>query len=124
MRNTQRNCLFVASYCTFFSRTFSLFKHKNGVLPLAFYILLTCGLVALGEDMGTTILIFTTAGLIMLAAGLYLRYCLAGLIFGGVAFVVTLLCSPVRLKRVTNFPPPRPQIYENMQYLLISCRKA
>lgn len=99
-------CLFVASYCTFFSRTFSLFKHKNGVLPLAFYILLTCGLVALGEDMGTTILIFTTAGLIMLAAGLYLRYCLAGLIFGGVAFVVTLLCSPVRLKRVTNFLDP------------------
>ena len=99
-------CLWVASYCTYNSRTFSLFKHRNGIIPLAVYIMITCGLVALGQDMGTTILIFCTAGAVMLAAGLYLRYFAVGLAFGAAAFVVTLFCSPVRLKRVTNFLDP------------------
>ena len=67
-------CVWVASFCTFNARTFSLLKHRNGIIPLGVYILFTCGLVALGQDMGTTILIFCTAGAIMLAAGLYLRY--------------------------------------------------
>ena len=99
-------CIWVASFCTFYARTFSLFKHRNGIIPLGAYIILTCGLVALGHDMGTTILIFCIAGAIMLAAGLYLRYCAVGLIFGAIAFVITLLCRQVRRDRVISFLDP------------------
>ncbi|MBE6385162.1 MAG: cell division protein FtsW [Lentisphaerae bacterium] len=101
-------CMFTAGYCTYFSRFFSKFRHVNGIIPLTIYIGITCGLVWAGKDMGTSLLILSSAGAIMLAAGLQLRYVLAG---GGAAiayFIFQVVKDPERLSRVmTIFDPAK-----------------
>ncbi len=101
-------CMFTAGYCTYFSRFFSKFRHANGIIPLTLYIGVTCGLVWAGKDMGTTLLILSSAGAVMLAAGLQLRYVLAG---GGAAvlyFIFQVVKDPERLSRVmTIFDPAK-----------------
>ena len=101
-------CMFTAGYCTYFSRFFSRFRHVNGIIPLGFYIGVTCALVWAGKDMGTTLLILSSAGAIMFAAGLYLRYVLAGGVLALGYFVLQVIKDPERLSRVmTIFDPAK-----------------
>lgn len=109
-------CLFTAGYCASFSRFFYRLRHPNGLLPLIFYIVVTCGLIWAGKDMGTCLLVLTTAGAIMLAGGLPFRYALIG---GGGAllyFSWKVLNNPERLSRVmTIFDPAKDGLGEGYQ---------
>lgn len=99
-------CLFVAGHCTYFSRFFSRLRHPNGLIALGLYIIVTCGLVWAGKDMGTCLLIMASAGAIMVAGGLQMRYVLLG---GGLAaayFVFQVICDPERLSRVKTILDP------------------
>ena len=99
-------CLFVAGYCTDYTSSFTLFKHWRGVIPLAFYVAVTGGLVWAGKDMGTCLLILGSAGAIMVAAGLYLRYAFIG---GAVVvgyFAHHILKDPERLSRIVSVSDP------------------
>ena len=99
-------CLFVAGYCTDFARSFTLLKHWRGIVPLAFYVVVTGGLVWAGKDMGTCLLILTSAGLIMLAAGLYLRYFFLGAAAAGAYFGAHVLSDPERFSRIATISDP------------------
>lgn len=109
-------CIFVAGYCTYFSRFFSRFLHANGIIPLGFYVAMTCGLVWAGKDMGTCLLILASAGTIMVAGGLYMRYALIG---GGAAlcyFIWQIISNPERLSRVmTVFSSSKDELGEGYQ---------
>lgn len=101
-------CLFVAGYCTYFSRFFSRLRHVNGLIPLGLYILVTCGLVWAGKDMGTCLLILASSGAIMIAGGLPMRYVFAGGGLAGLYFFYQIIKDPERLSRVmTIFDPAR-----------------
>lgn len=109
-------CLFVAGYCTYFSRFFSRFLHVNGIIPLGFYVAVTCGLVWAGKDMGTCLLILASAGTIMVAGGLYMRYALLGGAAAVCYFVWQIVSNPERLSRVmTVFSSSKDELGEGYQ---------
>ena len=99
-------CLFVAGYCTDFARSFSLLRHWRGLIPLGICVGVTGGLIWAGKDMGTCILVLCTAGAIMMAAGLYLRY----VFLGGAAvllyFAHHVLSDPERMSRILTISDP------------------
>ena len=99
-------CLFVAGYCTEFARSFTLFRHWRGIIPLAFYVAVTGGLVWAGRDMGTCLLILAVAGAVMMAAGLYLRYVFIGGAAVGIYFTLHVLSDPERLSRIVTIADP------------------
>lgn len=99
-------CIFVAGYCTDFSRYFSRLKHIKGIIPLGVIVGFSGALVWAGKDMGTCLLILCTAGAIMVAAGLQLRYVLIG---GGAVFTYftfKVLSDPERLSRIVTITDP------------------
>ena len=99
-------CIFTAGYCASFSRSFYRLRHPQGRLIPGAMILITGSLIWAGKDMGTTLLVLTTAGAILLAAGLPLRYALVG---GGAAllyFGAKVLTNPERLSRVVIIADP------------------
>ena len=109
-------CLFVAGYCTYFSRFFSRLRHVNGLIPLCFYVVVTCGLIWAGKDMGTCLLVLATAGTIMVAGGLYMRYAFLGAILAGGYFTMQILANPERLSRIKSiFDPAKDQLGEGYQ---------
>ena len=111
-------CLFVAGYCTYFSRFFSRLRHVNGLIPLCFYIVVTCGLIWAGKDMGTCLLVLATAGTIMVAGGLYLRYAILGGAAAIAYFAWQIITNPERLSRVMAiFDPTRDQQGESYQLI-------
>ena len=99
-------CLWVANYCTHFSRSFNRFKSWYGIWPLAIHTGITCGLVALGQDLGTTVLIASTSGLIMLAAGLYFRWFFVGAAIALSGAVIYVLNNAERFSRVVTILDP------------------
>ncbi|MBO5792673.1 MAG: FtsW/RodA/SpoVE family cell cycle protein [Lentisphaeria bacterium] len=111
-------CLFVAGYCTYFSRFFSRLRHVNGLIPLCFYIVVTCGVIWAGIDMGTFLLVLATAGTIMVAGGLYLRYAILGGAAAIAYFAWQIITNPERLSRVMAiFDPTRDQQGESYQLI-------
>ncbi len=98
--------LFVARYCADNLRTFSMFRWKAGLLPLAVGAGGVLACILLGKDFGTTVLAASMVFCIMLAAGLYLRYLFIPLIFLGVAAPYIYFFDPMRLARVTSFMRP------------------
>ena len=99
-------CLFVAGYCTDFARSFTLLKHWRGIVPLAFYVAVTGGLVWAGKDMGTCLLILICAACIMVAGGLYLRYALIGGVGVLGYFTLHILKDPERFSRIATISDP------------------
>ena len=99
-------CLFVAGYCTDFARSFTLLKHWRGIVPLAFYVGVTGGLVWAGKDMGTCLLILICAACIMVAGGLYLRYALIGGVGVLGYFALHILKDPERFSRIATISDP------------------
>ena len=98
--------VFAAKYCSDHIRTFSMFWHKKGLLPLAAVSGAVIGAILMGKDLGTTLLVGSMTFATMLAAGLYLRY----LIFPGIIGVLIALYikffDAMRLARVTSFLNP------------------
>lgn len=98
--------LFVARYVSDNLRTFSELRWKGGLLPLAAVgggVLLA---ILIGRDLGTTVLAASMMFLVMLAAGLYLRYLFVPMAFVAVTSVFILFYDRMRLARVTSFMDP------------------
>ncbi len=98
--------VFTAKYCADNARTFSLFTHRRGLLPLGLGVGIITVSIVLGRDLGTTLLVGSMAFATMLAAGLYLRYLIIPLSLGGLIALYIKLFDPMRLARVTSFMNP------------------
>ena len=76
------------------------------LLPPSLVLALTCGLILLQPDLGSTVFIFLVAAVLFFLAGLRLRYVLgASLVFIPV-FYFLVVRIPYRLSRVTAFLNP------------------
>ena len=98
--------IFVAKYCSDNIRTFSLLRHKRGLLPLLGGLVLLLGGIACGKDLGTTLLVSATSFITLLAAGLFLRYVSIPLTLLPVAAVSIYFLNENRRKRMTSFLYP------------------
>jgi cell division protein FtsW len=98
--------VFVAKYCADNARTFSLIRHRRGLLPLCAGAGIVILGILMGRDLGTTILVGTMTFFTMLAAGLFFRYLIIPVILGGVIAVYIKLFDPMRLARVVSFMNP------------------
>ncbi len=98
--------LFVARYCSENLRTFSEFRWKSGLLPVAGVSALVLGCILAGRDFGTTVLTATMAFMIMMAGGLYLRYLLVPVMLLAAAAAFIYFLDPMRMARVTSFLEP------------------
>jgi len=98
--------IFVAKYCADNARTFSLIRHRRGLLPLCAGAGIVILGILMGRDLGTTILVGTMTFFTMLAAGLFFRYLIIPVILGGVIAVYIKLFDPMRLARVVSFMNP------------------
>jgi cell division protein FtsW len=98
--------IFVAKYCADNIRTFSLLKHRRGLLPLLGVLALMLGGIACGKDLGTTLLISIVAFATLLAAGLYLRYMSIPICLLPVAGIMIYLMNENRRIRMTSFLNP------------------
>ncbi|MCQ2380423.1 MAG: putative lipid II flippase FtsW [Victivallaceae bacterium] len=102
--------LFVAKYCYDYPRTFGLLRHRNGLLPCVAVVAVLCGLVFLGHDLGTTLLILGVSVLTLFVAGLPLRYFSAmPVLLAG--FSVYVYFDRVRMARAVSFLDP--EAYQN-----------
>ncbi len=99
--------LTVSKYCADHLRTFhELFRLKGGLLQLGLIVVPVLGGILAGKDFGTTVLASTMVFLILLAAGLPVRYTLfpVGALTG--AFFYIMSCDPMRRARILSFLDP------------------
>ena len=99
--------LTVAKYCSDHLRTFhELRRKKGGLLNLCVIVGPVLAGILIGKDFGTTVLASTMVFLMLLAAGLPMRWSffpLAGLTG---AFFYIMTCDPMRRARVLSFLDP------------------
>ena len=91
------------------------------LLPAALLIASVPGMVMLGHDLGTTLLL--SAGIIIAAivGGLQKRFYVFPLAGLGIIFVLVALFSPVRMARITTFlDPENPAFSEQKGYQLLN----
>ena len=100
--------IFVANYCADHMRTFNSlnWKDRYSIYPLAGTVAVMGGLILLGKDLGTTVLVALVAFLTMFAGGLRWYYWLPVplVITGGVFFIKYF--DPMRWGRMTTFLDP------------------
>ena len=99
--------LTVSKYCADHLRTFSeLFRKSGGLAQLALYIVPVLFGILAGKDFGTTVLASTMVFLILLAAGLPIRWMLLPVLGLSGAFFVIMNFDPMRRARVLSFLDP------------------
>ena len=98
--------IFVARYCADNARTFSVIRHRRGLLPLCAGAGAVILGILMGRDLGTTILVGTMTFFTLLAAGLYFRYLIIPVVIGSIIAVYIKLFDPMRLARVVSFMNP------------------
>ncbi len=99
--------IFVAKYCSDNFHGIGKFWSFNGLLPLFGGSMLLLGGILMGRDYGTTILSALSAWMVMLAAGVRMRYLLLP-IFGIVGLGLNIYFNdPVRWARFTAFMDPK-----------------
>ncbi len=76
---------------------------KRGVLVPGILIALVLGLVFIEPDRGTTILLAAVGGAMLLLAGVRWKYIVPPILFGAVALAISLLCDPMRRKRILSW---------------------
>ena len=76
---------------------------KETLLPLGVVVGVLTGLILLEPDFGTSACLVATAGLMLVAAGLSLRYVAIAAASGVAAGAALIVISPYRLKRVLSF---------------------
>ena len=79
---------------------------KNGVLPLLALVVLCCGLIMLQPNLSTAVTVASVVVVIMIAAGMDLKYLFFMAAAGVVAVVGLILIEPYRLARLTSFLDP------------------
>ncbi len=115
--------IFFSKYCAdhlrFINNVFpkDMKTFKEGPLPGLLVCLVMMGAVFLGKDLGTAVLMFSVAGIVLFCAGLRLRYILPPVIGLGVGgFYLIKHFSPFRWDRLTSFlDPEKEQLTEGYQ---------
>lgn len=79
---------------------------KFDILPIALPVGLVCGLVLLGKDFGTTVVIGAVFVVLMFLAGLPKRYFLGIFAISAPVLVLAVVLEPYRLKRIVAFMNP------------------
>ncbi len=79
---------------------------KLGVLPLLALVVLCCGLIMLQPNLSTAVTVASVVVVIMIAAGMDLKYLVFMAAAGVVAVVGLILIEPYRLARLTSFLDP------------------
>lgn len=107
-------CLFLAKYCSEHMRNISVWSFRSGFIPVCFFCGIQLGLVMLGKDLGTTLLLGMVLAVTLFAAGLKLRYlALPLLIFPPLLVLVIREFSPERWSRMTSFMDPERYLKED-----------
>jgi len=85
-----------------YGRHFQRHMHTwgRGVVLPGVFITLVLGLVFVEPDRGTTILLAAVGGAMLLLAGVRWKYIIPPVVLGTVALAVSLLCDPMRRKRI------------------------
>ena len=81
-------------------------KFRHGLLLPGAFIGLTLGLVFLGPDFGTTILLAAVCCILLFVAGTHWKYLILPMGAGAAAITVAIMNDPVRMKRITAFLHP------------------
>jgi cell division protein FtsW len=79
---------------------------KETLMPLGVVIGVLTALILLEPDFGTSVCLVVTAGLMLFAAGLSLRYVAVAAGTGLAAGVALIVISPYRMKRILSFLSP------------------
>ncbi len=97
--------MFIAQFCVVNQK--ALNKIKEGIIPLVCVCGMTTGLVLLGKDLGTTVLILGTCFFMLFVAGLRMRY-LAPAVMLGIPSIIFFLkkFDPERWSRIITFLDP------------------
>ena len=104
--------IFVAWYCAENLRTFDKWtKKRNGILILGGVVSLILGLILLGEDLGTTVLVASMAFVTMFVAGLQWFYWLVPIVSGIGCVLYLKAFDAMRWGRMTIFLDP--ERYQN-----------
>ncbi len=100
-------CLFLAKYCAESSRTVEIAPLTKVFIPAGILCAPMIGLVLLGKDLGTTVLLASVFLFVMFAAGVKLRYILPiPIIAGPVTFLFIKYHDKMRWARLTSFKDP------------------
>jgi cell division protein FtsW len=75
----------------------------RGVIVPGMLIALVLGLVFVEPDWGTTILLATVGGALLLLAGVRWKYIVPPVVFGAVVLAISLMCNPLRRKRIFSW---------------------
>ncbi|MEA4863180.1 MAG: FtsW/RodA/SpoVE family cell cycle protein [Victivallaceae bacterium] len=98
--------LYVGKYCADNFRTISsMFARHGAWFPVGVTVMM-CGLVVIGRDLGTTLLIFSASMLILFVAGLRLRWYVFPLLGAVGLFFLIKAFDPMRWARLTSFLDP------------------
>jgi cell division protein FtsW len=76
---------------------------SRGVILPGVFIALVLGLVFVEPDRGTTILLATVGGALLLLAGARWKYIIPPIALGAIALTISILCDPMRLKRIFSW---------------------
>ena len=100
--------IFVAWYCSEHQRNFCRFKLRNGIFTLAGVVGLILGLILLGHDLGTTVLVATMAFVTIFVAGLQWWVWLIPVPFAALGVLYIKAFDAMRWARMTVFLDPEP----------------
>jgi cell division protein FtsW len=81
-------------------------EFRHGLLLPGVFIALTLGLIFLGPDFGTTILLATVCCILLFVAGTHWKYLIPPMGAGAAAITVAIMNDPLRMKRITAFMHP------------------
>ncbi|MDE2679914.1 MAG: putative lipid II flippase FtsW [Verrucomicrobiota bacterium] len=81
-------------------------EFRYGLLLPGAFIGLTLGLVFLGPDFGTTMLLATVCCILLFVAGTHWKYLIPPMGAGAAAITVAIMNDPLRMKRITAFLHP------------------
>ncbi len=98
--------LFVGKYCADNFRNIPHLIARHGAWFPIMITVMMCGMVMLGHDLGTTLLIFTVSMLILFVAGLRTRYYVFPALGGVGLFFIIKFFDQMRWARLTSFLDP------------------
>jgi cell division protein FtsW len=94
----------IALYCEHYQRHLGTFK--RGILIPAVLLLPILALIFVEKDRGATILLAAVSGTMLIVAGVRWRFLLPPIVAGAAALTISILCDPVRSKRIASWLNP------------------
>lgn len=102
--------IMIAWYCDRSQRKMDTFK--RGIIFPGIIIASALGLIFIEPDRGTTILLATVSGMMLLVAGVRLHHLLFPALGGGAALAVSILHDPMRMNRIAAWLHPQDHLLD------------